>query len=54
MARCRRAPQALAGRFLLNGVEVELPVREDDSLAARAEALRCFLEDALGTQPFLQ
>ncbi len=46
--------QALAGRFVLNGEEIKLPVRQDDSLAAKVEALRCFLEDKLGTKPFLK
>lgn len=46
--------QALAGRFVLNGVPVPLPVREDDSLALKVEALRCYLEQQIGAQPFLK
>lgn len=47
-------PQALAGRFLLDGVPVALPVREADSVACKVEALRCFLEQKLGTGPFMK
>lgn len=46
--------QALAGRFILNGEEVDLPVQESDSLALKVEALRMFLEQKLGTAPFLR
>ncbi len=46
--------QALAGRFLLNGAEVPLPVRENDSLPNKVEALRMYLEQKLGTDPFLK
>jgi hypothetical protein len=46
--------QALAGRFLLDGAEVQLPVTEDDSLSLKVEALRMFLEDRLGDTLFLQ
>jgi hypothetical protein len=44
----------LAGRFLLNGEVVPLPVRDDDALGVRMEALRAFLEDKLGSGPFLR
>jgi hypothetical protein len=33
---------------------VALPVGEGDSLAAKVEALRLLLEEALGTTPFLR
>lgn len=46
--------QVQAGRFLLDGVEVSLPVKESDSLALKVEALRMFLEEALGTTAFLK
>jgi hypothetical protein len=46
--------QALEGRFLLNGAEVPLPVRDHDSLAHKVEALRMYLEHKLGTDPFLK
>lgn len=39
---------------MLNGQEVPLPVHENDSLALKVEALRCFLESKLGTDPFLK
>ncbi|GFH30234.1 protein kinase domain-containing protein [Haematococcus lacustris] len=46
---------ALAGRFMLNGVEVPLEgVRSNDSLAHKVEALRMFLDQKLGTQAFLK
>lgn len=45
---------ALAGKFMLNGEMLRLPVREEDSLALKVEALRCFLEERLGTDPFLR
>ncbi|KAG1653257.1 hypothetical protein FOA52_009202 [Chlamydomonas sp. UWO 241] len=44
----------LAGRFLLNGEVVPLPVCDDDALGVRMEALRAFLEDKLGSGPFLK
>jgi hypothetical protein len=46
--------QVVAGRFLLDGQVVPLPVGDGDSLAAKVEALRMMLEEALGTQPFLR
>lgn len=46
--------QALSGRFMLNGQEVPLPVKESDSLALKIEALRMFLEQQLDTMPFLR
>ena len=47
--------QALAGHFVLNGQAVALPgVRVTDSLALKVEALRVYLEAALGTDPFLK
>jgi hypothetical protein len=46
--------QALEGRFMLNGAEVPLPVRSHDSLAHKVEALRMYLEQKLGTDPFLK
>ncbi|PNW87779.1 hypothetical protein CHLRE_01g001800v5 [Chlamydomonas reinhardtii] len=46
---------ALAGHFVLNGQAVALPgVRVTDSLALKVEALRVYLEAALGTDPFLK
>ena len=39
---------------MLSGQEVPLPVAPGDSLALKVEALRCYLEDALGTGPFLK
>ena len=39
---------------MLNGQPVVLPVRDDDSIALKVEALRCFLEDKLGTAAFLK
>lgn len=46
--------QALAGKFVLDGQEVELPVGAGDSLPQRVEALRMFLEEKLGTKEFLK
>ena len=46
--------QVMAGRFMLDGQEVELPVGEGDSLAMKVEALRMLLEERLGTHIFLQ
>jgi hypothetical protein len=46
--------QVVAGRFLLDGQQVALPVADSDSLAAKVEALRMLLEEALGTAPFLR
>ncbi|KAG2486399.1 hypothetical protein HYH03_014976 [Edaphochlamys debaryana] len=46
---------ALAGQFVLNGQAVALPgVGARDSLALKVEALRVYLETALGTEPFLK
>ncbi|KAG2424096.1 hypothetical protein HXX76_014771 [Chlamydomonas incerta] len=46
---------ALAGQFVLNGQAVALSgVRATDSLALKVEALRVYLETALGTDPFLK
>lgn len=39
---------------MLEGREVQLPVSESDSLALKVEALRMYLEEALGTKPFLK
>ncbi|KAJ9525273.1 hypothetical protein QJQ45_020808 [Haematococcus lacustris] len=51
----RASRTALAGRFMLNGVEVPLEgVRSNDSLAHKVEALRMFLDQKLGTQAFLK
>ena len=46
--------QVMAGRFMLERQEVELPVGEGDSLAMKVEALRMLLEERLGTDIFLQ
>lgn len=46
--------QVAAGCFLLDGQRVALPVGSGDSLAAKVEALRMVLEEALGTAPFLR
>lgn len=35
-------------------LQLPLPVKESDSLAQKVEALRVFLEQALGTGPFLK
>uniref|UniRef100_A0A7R9V482 Uncharacterized protein n=1 Tax=Chlamydomonas euryale TaxID=1486919 RepID=A0A7R9V482_9CHLO len=44
----------LAGRFLLNGEPVALPVQESDTLGVKMEALRAFLEDRLGAGMFVK
>lgn len=45
---------ALNGRFVLNGEEVPLAVRPSDPLGVKVEALKVFLEQALGSGPFLK
>ena len=51
----RRPQAALAGRFELVGVELDLPGAPlGGSLAQRVEALRVFLDEALGTGLFLR
>eukprot|EP00798_Chlamydomonas_sp_ICE-L_P001773 gene1773-33191_t len=47
-------PEGLNGKFTLNGETIDLPVQESDSLALKVEALRMFLEEKLGTHPFLK
>eukprot|EP00879_Flechtneria_rotunda_P030776 GHRR01033454.1.p2 GENE.GHRR01033454.1~~GHRR01033454.1.p2 ORF type:complete len:154 (+),score=61.26 GHRR01033454.1:571-1032(+) len=42
------------GRFMLDGKEVQLPVRADDSLGLKVEALRTYLEEVVGTDCFLR
>lgn len=46
--------QALSGRFLVNGREVVLAVARGDSLALKVEALRAFLDEAIGTADFVR
>jgi hypothetical protein len=47
--------QLMHGRFMLDGAPVVLPgVKESDPLGVKVEALRMFLEDALGTDTFLK
>lgn len=41
-------------RFMLNGVEIDLGVDAADSLPARVEALRIFLEEQLGFEAFVK
>uniref|UniRef100_A0A061S4H1 non-specific serine/threonine protein kinase n=1 Tax=Tetraselmis sp. GSL018 TaxID=582737 RepID=A0A061S4H1_9CHLO len=41
-------------RFYLNGKEIDLGVEADASLPARVEALRIFLENHLGFEPFVK
>ena len=41
-------------RFMLNGVEIDLGLTDDDSMPARVEALRIYLEDHLGFDSFVK
>lgn len=44
----------LAGRFMLDGQLLQLPVRESDPLGVKVEALRMHLEEMLGTDAFVK
>lgn len=46
--------QVLAGRFMLDGQLLQLPVRESDPLGVKVEALRMHLEEMLGTDAFVK
>lgn len=51
---CYAAMQSPAGRFLLNGEEIELGVGPQASMAHRVEALRVLLEQRLGFDTFMK
>ena len=42
------------GRFMMDGQELDLGFRQQDSLAHRIEALKVFLEKQLGLGTFMQ
>lgn len=44
--------QQLEGCFMLNGVEVALPVRDSDPLHTKVEALKAYLGQQLGADTF--
>lgn len=46
--------QSPAGRFVLNGEEIELGVGPQASMAHRVEALRVLLEQRLGFDTFMK
>ncbi len=46
--------QSLAGKFMLNGEEIDLGVGPQASMAHRVEALRVLLEQRLGFDTFMK
>ena len=47
-------PEVQPGRFMMDGQELDLGFRQQDSLAHRIEALKVFLEKQLGLDTFMQ
>ncbi len=47
-------PEVQPGRFMMDGQELDLGFRQQDSLAHRIEALKVFLEKQLGLGTFMQ
>ena len=52
--RAEDEPEVQPGRFMMDGQELDLGFRQQDSLAHRIEALKVFLEKQLGLDTFMQ